>query len=35
MKICTQNESKKKQKNPVKITLIVFELILKESLSEH
>ena len=35
MKICTQDESKKKQRSPVKIMLIAPELALKESLNEH
>ena len=35
MKICTQDESKEKQRNPVKIMLIAPELASKKSLSEH
>ena len=35
IKICTQNESKEKQRSPAKIMLIASELALKGSLSEH
>ena len=35
MKICTQDESKEKQRNPAKIMLIAPELALKGNLSEH
>ena len=35
MKICTQNESREKQRSPVKTTLIAPELAQKGSSSEH
>ena len=35
MKICTQDESKEKQRSPAKTTLIASELALKGSLSKH
>ena len=35
MKICTQDESREKQKSPAKITLVASELAQKRSLSEH
>ena len=35
MKICTQDESREKQRSPAKITLIALELAQKESLNEH
>ena len=35
MKICTQDESREKQRSPVKTTLIAPELAQKGSLSEH
>ena len=35
MKICTQDESKEKQRSPAKTTLIALELAPKGSLSEH
>ena len=34
MKIYTQDESREKQKSPVKITSTAFELALKENISE-
>ena len=35
MKICTQDESKEKQRSPAKTTLIASELALKGSLSKY
>ena len=35
MKICTQDENRKKQRSPAKITLIASELAQKESLNKH
>ena len=35
MKICTQDKSREKQRNSVKITLITSELVLKRSLNKH
>ena len=35
IKICTQDESREKQRSPVKIILIAPELAQKKSLSEH
>ena len=35
MKICIQDKSKEKQRNPAKTTLIASELALKGSLSKH
>ena len=35
IKVYTEDESRKKQKNPVKIMLIVSELAQKKSLSEY
>ena len=35
IKMCTQDESREKQRSPAKTTLITSELAQKESLSKH
>ena len=35
IKVCTQNESKEKQRSPAKTTLVAPEVVQKGNLSEH